>query len=198
MRSFLTLLALVCATALPAQVFRGYLQAGGVASQIDGDLLAGYNRLGFVAGAGVWMDLSDRWRSSLTIAFAKNGSTDSAREAQRGVSGFSDIDLNYVTVPVHIHYMDWLSDDEVYYRLEFVAGVEYRRLISAEVRNTGGQVIDLPLRDNGLGLNAGAYYSLSERSAIGAFHHWGIISAAAATETGLLSKQFSLQWRQAF
>lgn len=194
----LALATAAAATALPAQTFRGYLQAGGVASQIDGDMLAGYNRLGFVAGAGVWYDLSDKWRASLTIAYAQNGSNDSAREAQRGTSGFSEIRLDYVAVPARLHYMDWLSPDAVYYRLEFVAGLEYRRLISGTVFNTVGQEIDFPLRDDGVGLDLGAFYSLSERSAIGAFHHWGILSAAAPSETGLLSKQFSLQWRQAF
>ena len=199
MRPLLTLLALACATAaLPAQTFRGYVQAGAIASQIDGDNLAGYNRLGIVAGAGVWYDLSDKWRSSLTIAYAQNGSNDSAREAQRGVSGFSAIRLNYVAVPIHVHYMDWLSDDQVYYRLEFVAGLEYRRLISGETFGPAGNELGIPLRSNGLGFNLGAYYSLAERSAVGVFHHWGLRSAAEASETGLLTKQVSLQWRQAF
>lgn len=170
-----------------------------MASQINGDALAGYNRLGFLAGAGVWYDLSDKWRTSLKIAFAQNGSDDSPKEVQRGLSGFSEIELNYVVVPVSLHYMDWLSDDAVYYRLEFVAGLEYRRLVNGEVLDGGGVPLDgFPLRNDGVGINAGAYYSLSERSAIGGFHRWGITSAAAATETGLLSKQFSLAWRQAF
>ena len=173
--------------------------AGGVASQIDGDQLAGYNKLGFLAGAGVWYDLSDKWRTSLEIALAQNGSNDSAREAQAASSGFSEIGLDYLVVPVNVHYMDWLSEDEIYYRLEFVAGLEYRRLISSEVLDgAGGELDGFVLRGNGVGLNLGAYYSLTERSAIGAFHRWGIVSAAGPTETGLLSKQLSLAWRQAF
>ena len=201
MRPFLlfVLLAALAPTAT-AQTFRGYVLAGGTASQIDGDNLAGYNKIGLLAGAGVWYDLSDKWRSSLSIAFAQNGSTDSAREAQAAVSGFSDIRLNYVVVPVSFHYMDWLSDDALYYRLEFVGGLEYRRLISGElVAPTGEDITEFTtLRDNGVGLNLGAYYSLTERSAIGAMHRWGLISAAAADQTGLVSKQFSLAWRQAF
>ena len=199
MHRLLPLFLLLFAAAASAQTFRGYVTAGPIASQLDGDMLAGYNKLGFVGGAGVWYDLSDKWRTSLTIAFSQNGSNDSAEEAQRGGSGFSEVRLNYVTVPVNFHYMDWLSDDQIYYRLEFVAGVEYRRLISGSAEGPSGAALEgFELRDNVVGLQLGAYYSLTERSAIGAFHRWGVLSATGPSEVGLFSKQFSLAWRQAF
>ncbi len=185
-----------------AQTFRGYVTGGAIASQLDGDALAGYNRLGLLGGVGVWYDLSDKWRSSLAFAYAPNGSRANGRESQRtsGPGTFSEIKLNYVAVPVHLHYMDWLSDDEVYYRLEFVAGIEYRRLISTETLNGVGVDISdaFNYRPNGLGFNLGAYYSLRERTAIGAFHRWGILNANERTGTPLLSKQLSLSLRQAF
>ena len=193
-------LALAGGATLGAQTFVGFAHAGGVASQLDGDMLAGYNRLGLVGGVGVWSDLSDKWRTSIKFSFAQNGSTASPREAQRANGTFLDIKLDYVTVPVSIHYMDWLSDDQIYYRLEFVGGLEYRRLISSETIDFGGRDISetSAYRPNGLGLNLGAYYSLRERTAVGVFHHWGILNANERRAVGLLSKQFSLQLRQAF
>ncbi len=185
-----------------AQVFRGYVAGGAIASQLNGDMLAGYNRIGLLGGVGVWYDLSDKWRTSLAFAYAPNGSKASGREVDRpaGISPFLEIKLNYVAVPVHLHYMDWLSDDEVYYRLEFVAGFEYRRLVSTETISSVGVDISsaFDYRPNGLGANLGAYYSLRERTAIGAFHRWGVLNANERTGTPLLSKQVSLHVRQAF
>ena len=183
-----------------AQTFRGYVQGGAIFSQLDGDALAGYHRLGGVGGAGVWYDLADRWRTTLTIAYAQNGSRASARESQLTVNQFQRIALDYVTVPVNIHYMDWLSDDEIYYRLEFTAGLEYRRLISAETVNAGGLTVGDTgdYRNNGLGLQLGAFYSTGEKFAIGIQHHWGLVSAGLSDDLLLFSKQFSLQVRRAF
>ncbi len=198
--AFSLLVALASAGPLGAQTFRGYLAGGANASQLDGDMLAGYNRLGLLGGVGVWYDLSDKWRTSLAFTYAPNGSKASGREAQRPTGTFLDIKLNYVTVPLHVHYMDWLSDDEIYYRLEFVAGLEYRRLINTETIDFGGRDISetINYRPNGLGLNLGTYYSFTERTAVGVFHRWGVLNANEKTGTPLLSKQLSLHVRQAF
>ena len=191
-------------TMASGQTFRGFVQGGATLSQIDGDNLAGYNRFGGTGGAGVWYDLADRWRTSLTIAFAQNGSKASAREAQLSstnpLSDVSKVSLNYVTVPVSLHYMDWLSDDAVFYRLEFLAGLEYRRLVTTETINPAGQNIDqfFTYRNNGVGLQLGAWFSTSERMAFGLQHSWGLLSARPRNEPIYFSKQVYLLVRRAF
>ncbi len=191
---------MTCLVAIQAQTFRGFVQGGANFSQIDGDNLAGYNRVGGAFGAGVWYDLADRWRSSLTFAFAQNGSRASGREAQTGNKAFSKIGLNYVTVPINIHYMDWLSEDELYYKLEFTAGLEYRRLISSETLNGAEVNIDAftSYNTSGVGLLLGVWYSSSERMAFGLHHNWGVLSANVPNQPVLLTKQVYLQIRRAF
>ena len=183
-----------------AQIFRGYLQGGATLSQIDGDNLAGYNRFGGAIGAGVWYDLSDKWRSSLTLSYAQNGSKASGREAQRATNAPTKIYLDYITIPVSLHYMDWLSSDQVFYRVEFIAGLEFRRLISSKTLNALGVDIDpfQNYRQSGLGLILGGWYSINEKTAIGFQHHWGLLSANARNQQTYFTKQVYIQLRRAF
>ena len=182
-----------------AQTFAGFLVAGGTVNQVQGDDLAGYNRLGGLAGVGVYNDLSDRWRWSLTIAYAQHGSSASAREALRQRSAFDKIDLSYVSVPVSLHYMDWLSADETFYHLEFILGATYNRLLSSEVTGIfGDDLTDTrPYADNVVAVNVGAYYAWSLKWAAGIVHTRGISDAQAlAGEQRQFLEQLAFQVRR--
>lgn len=188
-------LALACASA-SAQTFTGFAEGGATFSQIDGDELAGFNKLGGRVGIGVLTDLSDKWRASLTIAFAQHGSSASARDVAQVIDRIS---LDYVAVPVVAHYMDWLSDDELYYRLEFIGGVEYRRLISAEATGIDGSDLRRDFSDNAAALTVGVYYAWSINWAAGMFYDIGVTDAQAdPTESFQQTKQLSLRLRRLF
>jgi len=187
--------------ALHGQAFTGYVTAGANANQINGDDLAGYNRLGAFAGIGVLSDISDRWRWSLTIAYSQHGSRASAREGQRMSSPFMAIALDYVAVPVNIHYMDWLSDDETYYRLEFLLGVEYHRLINSKVTSLLGDDLtdQRPYSANSAALTAGGLYSWSYAWAAGIHYQRGILDAQALdAEQRQSIQQLSFRLRRTF
>lgn len=192
-------LGLACAVAwLPAraQTFIGLGEVGATFSQIDGDDLAGFNRLGARAGIGVLTDLSDKWRASLTIAYAQHGSSSSARD-RPGV--FDAIKLDYVAVPVVAHYLDWLSDDEEYYRLEFVAGAEYRRLVTAEATALDGTELERDFSANSAAVALGVYYAWSLKWAAGFFYDLGVVDAQAdPAEAAQQTKQLSLRLRRLF
>ena len=179
-----------------AQTFTGFAEGGATFSQIDGDELAGYNKLGGRLGIGVLTDLSDKWRASLTIAYAQHGSSASARDLAQIVDRIS---LDYVAVPVVAHYMDWLSDDETYYRLEFLGGVEYRRLIRSEATGIDGSELQYTFSDNAAALAVGVYYAWSFNWAAGMFYDIGITDAQAdAAEATQQTKQLSLRLRRLF
>lgn len=183
-----------------AQTFAGYVTAGPTFSQVDGDMLAGYNHAGAYAGLGVYLDLADRWRTSLAISYAQGGSKASAAETLRQRSIYDNITLDYVAVPVGIHYMDWLSADEFFYHLEFVFAAEYRRLIRGEAIDVGGaEFTDLPFRDNSVGATLGAWYAWSLDWAAGIHYARGLVGATAdATDASLLTQRLSLQLRYTF
>lgn len=184
-----------------AQLFAGYVVAGANANQVNGDLLAGYNRLGARAGIGVYSDLSDRWRWSLEIAYTQHGSSASARETRRMLSIYDKIGLQYASVPVSIHYMDWLSADAEIYHLEFVAGLAYNRLIRSEVIGTlGDDLTDArPYSDNVVTGHVGAYYAWSLKWAAGLVYVRGVNDAQAIdSESRQSLEQLSFRLRRTF
>ena len=179
-----------------AQTFLGLAEGGATFSQVDGDELAGFNRLGARAGVGVLTDLADKWRASLVIAYAQHGANASARDVP---GAFDRIRLDYVAVPVVAHYLDWLSDDERYYRLEFVGGLEYRRLVAGEATAVDGTELERDFSDNALALAVGVYYAWSLDWAAGAFYDLGVTDAQADPgEAFQQTKQLSLRLRRLF
>lgn len=140
-----------------AQTFQATVLAGFNMSQIEGDRLAGYRKLGFNAGAKISADLSERWSLSTELAFSQQG-------ARRGVADFaSDFDrihYNFVEVPVLAHFRDW--------KLKVGAGVSYARLINSEVISfSGADVTDLyPWRENQWAIVFDGLYEFSEKWAL--------------------------------
>ncbi len=165
-------------------------------TQIDGDKLAGYNNLGGVVGGGVYSDLSDKWRASLAIAYSQQGSSATSKEFELSI--YDKIALDYVAVPVTVHFMDWLSDDEFYYRLEFCAGLEYRRLIRTKVIDNTGQDLTntLDYKENVVAATLGAYYNINAGWAAGFFFARSLTDIQEdPLEQNQFAKHLSLQLR---
>ncbi|MBL7829015.1 MAG: PorT family protein [Saprospiraceae bacterium] len=116
--------------------FRAGAVAGLTASQIDGDLSAGYNKLGLTAGLRVVGRLKEKTEASLEFLFSQRGCQNELIQGDFDQYPFS-LRLNYVEVPIQWHYKDWLieGDDEKdnFYRVSFNAGLSYSRLINAKV-----------------------------------------------------------------
>lgn len=118
---------------LHSQRFLGGVVGGFNLSQIDGDLLQGYNQVGFNVGARVATVLSNKWQLSLEFLFAQQGSNRSTSDNASGV--FEDIRLNFVEVPVMINFLDW--------KFHASAGVSYARLMSFSATDfTGVDISD--------------------------------------------------------
>ncbi len=200
-RGILLLVSLGIAVATQAQTFAGFLEVGPNLNQVQGDELAGWNNLGGFVGVGVYTDFSDRWRGSLTISFSQYGANATSREIELQRSIYDKISLNYVAVPFKVHYMDWLSEDETFYKLEFYAGAEYLRLISEEaVGIDGSDLIAInPYRQNGVNILGGAYYVWSLKWAAGLNYHTSITPMQQrAEERNQFLKQLGFRLRRTF
>ena len=198
---FLVLLLAAVASPAYAQTFRGFVTAGLNMSQVDGDDLAGYNRAGAFAGVGVFSDLSDRWRWSVAVAYTQDGARATGRELERAEGIFDRIAASYAAVPVNVHYMDWLSDDEVYYRLEFQAGLVYKRLVNHRIEDIAGNDLtdDNPFSPNALDFTLGALYNTSERLAFGITYNQSLGNVRETDrEKAFRPKQLALRARYAF
>ncbi len=135
-----TLLLLIIAavpTLISAQArFRAGAVLGLTASQIDGDLSAGYNKLGLQGGLRVITKLAGRNTASMEFLFSQRGCQNELIPNEFDPNPFA-LTLNYVEVPIQWHYNDWLVeyDDakDNYYRVSFNAGLSYARLINSKV-----------------------------------------------------------------
>jgi len=116
--------------------FRAGAVAGLTASQIDGDLSAGYNKLGFQGGLRVITRLKGKTEASMEFLFSQRGCQNELIPSDFDPNPFA-LTLNYVEVPIQWHYKDWLVeyDDEKlnYHKFSFNAGLSYARLISSKV-----------------------------------------------------------------
>lgn len=130
MKRFLLLLAL-CFVLMTgySQRFIGSLILGGNVSQIEGDDVRGYRKVGVVGGASVMiaLDKKMRWFTTVELLYTQKGSrsggtrafdtanyarsmfldVDRSYEYQNSAKYKCRIDLDYVEIPVLFHYEDW-------------------------------------------------------------------------------------------
>lgn len=152
----IVLLSLLSATGY-GQRFLGGVVAGINLSQLDGDQLAGYNKVGFSTGARVSTVLSERWRLNIELLFSQQGSSRSNNDDP--FATYDKIKLNFVEVPVLINFIDW--------KLHFHTGLSYHRLINFTAEDQLGTNLSEQLiyNSNNLAVVVGATYFKNE--------HWG-------------------------
>ena len=142
-RIFSTLLiALVCLVTgeLSAQIIKGEAIVGMNLSQVDGDEVYGFKKIGANIGAGVLIpfDRKGRWDVSLEVLFAQKGSNqgpqyDDVDSLGNKLTGEYKLNLNYAEVPVLVMYTD----------KDFIsagAGFSWGRLVGVKEWEHGQQV----------------------------------------------------------
>lgn len=108
-------------------VFEGGIVAGFVMSQVHGDYLGGFNKLGFTGGPELHINFTESWFASLEMMFIQKGSGSTPTNNFNG--NVFKLTMNYVEVPVLINYNDKN-------RLIFQGGFSYGRLFKVkEVEN---------------------------------------------------------------
>lgn len=108
--------------------FTGGLILGGNATQVDGDYLNGYHKLGFNAGAIACVNFAKQFGVSLELLFSQKGSNSvTTRESPYFGTYFAryTISLNYAEMPLMFHYY-------VVPRLHFNVGASYNVLASSK------------------------------------------------------------------
>jgi len=120
-----------------AQAVKGALIGGVNLSQVDGDEIYGFNRVGANVGAAAIIPFTDMWSLTLETIFSMEGSRQKGVEGEwkEGsdkypppydtgwfyINGAYDLHLDYVRVPIVFHYNDR--------NLGLGAGFQYGRLV---------------------------------------------------------------------
>lgn len=143
---------------IPLRTFRLGLVAGINAAQVDGDDLAGYNKLGLLVGGRVTYRTSENWMPSMGIFYSQKGS-----RSELVLSGNffeTHYQLDYIEVPVMMNFMDG--------GVRISGGLSYARLIDLDIMIDDIVETDdrLPYyRENELNVVLGFGYFIDE--------HWG-------------------------
>ena len=113
--------------------FRASLLGGVNVSQIDGDNLAGFNKIGLNAGAqvNIILDRKDwvgNFQPSIGINFSQMGSAPGGADGQAFI--YQRLKLDYAQIPLLVNYIDG--------RVVFSAGFAYGRLVNTTFIDTNG------------------------------------------------------------
>lgn len=129
MKRLTILLLLLLPLTASAQRIHAFVTSGVTLSQIEGDELKGFRRMGFNGGVGALTALTEnyRWGMSVEVLFSQRGVYNNSHDLQNLYN--INLMLNYVDIPVLLHFQD------PYGGMLFGAGLSYGRLVSRPEAN---------------------------------------------------------------
>jgi len=129
--SFCLFSCLMISTLAAQRGFDLSLVAGLNASQIAGDKLAGFDKLGINAGLKIGYRLPSNMDLSLEMLFSQKGSI---AKRSAGLNRMNTT-FNYIDFPLYVTYNDWFQDDDDYYKVGIHGGFSYSYLLSRRLNN---------------------------------------------------------------
>jgi opacity protein-like surface antigen len=148
-----------------AQRFGGAAVVGLNASQIEGDLLAGYNKLGLTGGVKLEYALEKPWFISLELLYSQRGSQ--SELVPNSSIPIRKINLQYIELPIMAIYKDWWIEGDDYFKVNAEAGLSYGFLFDSSVSEGSFTVGTDDLQTNDLAILIGANYFVNKHWAFG-------------------------------
>jgi len=115
------------------QGFNAAVLSGFNASQIDGDDLAGFNKLGLHGGLKLTYFIKPKIDLSTELLLSQRGSSESLSVRLSENQEF--IQLNYLEIPIMITVHDWLIE-ESYFKVRAEFGFSYANLFNSSSQNS--------------------------------------------------------------
>lgn len=153
--------------------FKGFLSGGLNATQIAGDLLAGYKKPGGTFGVGTFIMYTPNWSNSMEINYSMKGSQSTL--SSKDPSGYVKYVLDYVEIPIQVNYHDF----EV---AIFHAGFTVGRLVRQRTVSPVISILDVDARDWSFDATVGATFLIKK--------HWGVNLKASFSLMNALNGQF--------
>jgi hypothetical protein len=138
-----------------AQNFGGGLIAGIATSQVSGDQLGGFNKVGFLVGAFTNKAISPLLSIQMEMTYIQKGSNN----PKMNESSISDISLSYVEIPLLLKYQQSNT-------IAIEGGIETAFLISSSDNDIYGKISATNTREfntTDIGIFIGLDYSISPR-----------------------------------
>ncbi len=108
------------------KVFNGGLLLGANFTQVDGDSYYGYHKVGLNVGGVVYVHFTHSFGASMELIYSQKGSRGEDITGSPAFGTYVEkyfMDLNYIEVPVTLHY--------IYHNFDLEAGLSYAYLITS-------------------------------------------------------------------
>lgn len=128
---------------LDAQTFSMAAVAGFNAAQIDGDDLAGFDKIGLTAGLRARWETPSRFDMNIEFLYSQRGSRPDVFNPDFDPD--IHVNLQYAEIPVYVTLSDWWQPEGEYHKASVHAGFSYGRLIQARTEdyaNSGDADLD--------------------------------------------------------
>ena len=125
-------------------IFGLHLVLGANASQISGDQLAGFDKVGLHGGLRGTAELAEKVGLSVDLLYSVRGSRPDIFDDTADPD--INITLRYLDLPVYLTYADWYDEEKGYHKAFVAGGLAYGRLIEASTfdhYNTGDDNLDV-------------------------------------------------------
>ncbi len=157
------LILLATATADAQQRFKAGVLFGLNASQIYGDDIGGYNKLGLQGGLRGITVLDEKKEVAVELLYSQRGSY----QKDSPFGGPLKIGLQYVEIPVVFTYKDWLDEETGFYKIQASGGLSFGRLLKASAEGSKFDDITDEFQRNDISVTIGAEYFTRENFAFG-------------------------------
>lgn len=145
-----------------AQRFNAAAMLGFTASQIDGDNLAGFSKLGLTGGLRLTTDLKeDRYFTGFELIYSQRGSQ--SKISLGNSNPVQQINLSYIEIPIIFGIKDWYIDTEDYYKVGAIGGLSYGYLFNASSNIAGIESSIDDFKTNDISWLLGVYYQFNKR-----------------------------------
>lgn len=144
-----------------AQKFDGSIVLGGTASQIDGDNLAGFNKIGLTGGMRIEYALENNLYAGLEMLYTARGSRSGLT---KGVAtSITSVHLNYIEIPLIFGIKDWYIEKEKYYKVGAETGLSYGYLFGASSNDSDISTYVDNFRTSDVSYHLGVFYAFTKR-----------------------------------
>lgn len=136
------------------QLFVGYIAAGMNATQIAGDLMAGYRKVGANAGVGAYIMYKPTFSNSIELTYSMKGSQETFKK--QNPLAFKKYSFDYVEIPVLFNYHE--GDIAIFH-----GGFTFGRLIRYDLYQASGLVLPDEPKKWDFAATVGATFLIKER-----------------------------------
>ncbi len=196
--SVILILSLLIQTEMKAQRFSAGLVGGLNASQIDGDNLAGFDKVGITGGILTVMEFESPFRMNMEFLYSERGSRPDIFNPEYDPD--IEISLKYIELPVYVSLGDWWQEEGEYFKVSAHGGLSYGRLLNAKTTDyynpseaSYDQLVQY-FSENDLSWLLGMSYRMSKNWGITARYSRGIIPLLDAKKHDLAAETLRTYW----